>query len=29
MPHEEVQGERVEKACFRFDEAVIRGRGNG
>jgi hypothetical protein len=29
MPHEEIQGERVEYSRFRFDEAVIRGRSNG
>ena len=29
MPHEKIQDERVEKARFRIDEAVIRGRGNG
>ena len=29
MPQEEIQGERVEEARFRLDEAVIRGRGDG
>ena len=29
MPQEEIQGERAEEARFRFDEAVIRGRGDG
>ena len=29
MPQEEIQGERVEEARFRFDEAVIGARGDG
>jgi hypothetical protein len=29
MPHEEIQGERVEKTRLRLDEAVVRARGDG
>jgi hypothetical protein len=29
MPQKEIQGERVEDARFRFDEAVIGARGDG
>src|SRR5918994_3725915 len=29
MPREEIQRERIEETRFRFDEAVIGGRGNG